>query len=172
MNKSYSLNDDVSVDFADNLFIHLINRRGPITGVRMTYQMFLKYKSAGHKVTLSGDLEIEPSDEVILDIQGEIPPAADVEPSVILNVEEEIPPAAAEETEALEDEALVDEPVEDATIEFKKYSKTQFRKWDRTTLENYLTSLPVGLIPDTCLPLNTKDKATLLEIIFQYVLVD
>ena len=170
MNKSYSLNDDVSVDFADNLFIHLINRRGPITGVRMTYQMFLKYKSAGHKVTLSGETVVETPEEVILDIQGEIPPAVDVEDSVILDIEDEIPPVAEEETETTVDEAPTE--TDETAVEFKKYSKTQFRKWDRTTLENYLVSLPVGLIPDTCLPLNAKDKATLLEIIFQYVLVD
>lgn len=168
MNKSHSLLDDVAVDFADNLFIHLINRRGPSNGVRMTYQMYLKYKAAGHKVSLAVENTEEEdtieSEDDVLHVEGDIPPpiedTIESEDEVLHVEDEEIAPPVENTIE------------EEADPELKKYSKTQFRKWDRDTLENYLDSVPSNLIPESCLPFSDKDKSALLEIIFQYVLAN
>lgn len=183
--KAYLLTDSVKVTFKDNLFIHLIGRRGPTNGVHMTYQMYLKHKSAGYKVEIEENLETE-SIEIkesndnsskesytmnngVLHVSGEIPEAQEAPIPLAESTAEDNIPSEEESNQTLieGDEEEDDESLESEEVStYPKYSKTQLKKMDKETLITYITNLPSGVIAEEDLNnLDSLDKISLVNLI-------
>ena len=185
--KSYLLTDSVKVTFKDNLFIHLIGRRGPTSGVHMTYQLYLKHKSAGYKVEIENDEDITESITIeestnnlnkeytvengILHVSGEIPTAQEAiiplaESINSDNIEGESNQSITDE-DNVADDSLTEE-VKEKT--YSTYSKTQLKKMDKDTLISYIETLPEGLLSEESLSkIYTLDKSELVNLIITSV---
>ena len=58
MSGSINIEDIVNVAFLANQYIPYIDKYGPISDIKMTFETYLKYKAAGYKIKILEDGEI------------------------------------------------------------------------------------------------------------------
>jgi hypothetical protein len=169
--KSYLLDDPVKVEFRDSLFIHLIGRRGPTSNVHMSYRMFLKHKSAGYKIFIMEDENVNTIDgiqEEIKSIEANNEPNTDFTLlNGVLDVKGEIPLAQNLSSDEEDNSITDDQPEIESEKTYSIYSKTQLKKMDKNTLLDYINTLPEGLIVND--NLDSLDKIELVNLIIENV---
>jgi predicted transcriptional regulator len=58
MASSLNIEDIVNVAFLANQYIPFLNQYGPVSNIKMTFETYLKYNSAGYKVKILEEGEI------------------------------------------------------------------------------------------------------------------